>query len=83
VAGNRFGIKPGANVLGPSIGVGHFFRMMPFEGKRTGVELDSISARIAQKLYPDSIIFNKGFEQARYRYLEVGLTKESESHVAN
>jgi hypothetical protein len=44
-------------------GEGHFFGMMPFDGKRTGVELDSITARIAQKLYPDSTIFNKGFEQ--------------------
>jgi hypothetical protein len=30
---------------------------------RTGVELDSITARIAEKLYPDSSIFAKGFEE--------------------
>jgi hypothetical protein len=40
------------------MGVGHFFGLMP-EGlhpgtRRTGVELDSVTARIAAKLYPDS-----------------------------
>ena len=33
------------------------------EVRRTGVELDSITARIAQRLYPDSTIFAKGFEE--------------------
>jgi len=41
-----------------AMGVGHFFGLMPesmYGGtKRTGVELDSVSARIAAKLYPDS-----------------------------
>jgi tRNA G10 N-methylase Trm11 len=32
-------------------------------GHRTGVELDSITARIAKKLYPDATIFAKGFEE--------------------
>ena len=48
------------------MGVGHFFGLMPESmqgGHRTGVELDSITARIAQKLYPDSTIFAKGFEE--------------------
>jgi N12 class adenine-specific DNA methylase len=47
------------------MGVGHFFGLMPESmqgGRRTGVELDSITARIARKLYPDSTIFAKGFE---------------------
>ena len=48
------------------MGVGHFFGLMPESmqgGHRTGVELDSITARIAKKLYPDSTIFAKGFEE--------------------
>jgi len=62
----RFGLQPGARILEPSMGVGHFFGMMP-EGlypgtRRTGVELDSISARIAAELYPDSNVHAKGFE---------------------
>ena len=62
----RFGLQPGARILEPSMGVGHFFGLMP-EGlypgtRRTGVELDCISARIAAKLYPDSNVHGKGFE---------------------
>src|SRR2546427_8643136 len=58
----RFGFR-GGTVLEPSMGVGHFFGLMPeMEAKRTGVELDSITARIAQKLYPEATIFAKGFE---------------------
>ncbi len=62
----QFGLKPGAQILEPSMGVGHFFGMMPetlYPGtRRTGVELDSITARIATKLYPDSSVHAKGFE---------------------
>jgi N12 class adenine-specific DNA methylase len=62
----HFGLKPGAQILEPSMGVGHFFGMMPenlYPGtKRTGVELDSITARIAATLYPDSSVHVKGFE---------------------
>jgi N12 class adenine-specific DNA methylase len=62
----RFGLQPGAQILEPSIGVGHFFGLMP-EGlhsgaSRTGVELDSVTARIAAKLYPDSTVHAKAFE---------------------
>jgi hypothetical protein len=62
----RFGLQAGAQILEPSMGVGHFFGMMP-EGlypgtRRTGVELDSVSARIAAKLYPDSSVHAKAFE---------------------
>jgi hypothetical protein len=62
----RFGLQPGAKILEPSIGVGHFFGLMP-EGlhagaRRTGVELDSVTARIAAKLYPNSTIHPKAFE---------------------
>jgi hypothetical protein len=62
----RFGLQPGAQILEPSVGVGHFFGLMP-EGlhagtRRAGVELDSVTARIASKLYPDSTVHAKAFE---------------------
>jgi N12 class adenine-specific DNA methylase len=64
----RMGLPQESQVLEPSMGVGHFLGMMPQElaqdSHRTGVELDSISARIARKLYPDSTVFAKGFEEA-------------------
>jgi len=63
---HRLGVAKGAQVLEPAMGVGHFFGLMPESmqgGHRTGVELDSVTARIAQKLYPDSTIFAKGFEE--------------------
>ncbi len=65
----RFGLQAGAHILEPSMGVGHFFGMMP-EGlypdtKRTGVELDSVTARIASKLYPDSNIHAKALEETQ------------------
>jgi N12 class adenine-specific DNA methylase len=62
----RFGLQSGATILEPSAGVGHFFGFMPehlYLGcKRTGVELDSITGRIAASLYPDSMIHQKAFE---------------------
>ena len=55
-----------AHILEPSMGVGHFFGLMPeslYPGtRRTGVELDSITARIAAKLYPDSNVHGKALE---------------------
>jgi len=64
----RLGVTHGAEVLEPAMGIGHFFGLMPESmqgGHRTGVELDSITARIARKLYPDSAIFAKGFEETQ------------------
>ena len=62
----RLGLGSGAQILEPSMGVGHFLGLMPDEllpgSRRTGVELDGITARIAQRLYPDSTVFAKGFE---------------------
>ena len=62
----QFGLPAGANILEPSLGVGHFFGFMPeylLEGsRRTGIELDSLTGRIAAKLYPDSTVYQKGFE---------------------
>ncbi|QBD75179.1 N-domain protein, SNF2 family [Ktedonosporobacter rubrisoli] len=62
----KLGVKRDACVLEPSMGIGHFFGLMPesLQGcQRTGVELDSLTARIAKQLYPDSRIFHKGFEE--------------------
>jgi hypothetical protein len=63
----RLGLEAGAQILEPSMGVGHFFGLMPpamFPGtKKTGIELDSVTARIARKLYPDSTIFAKSYEE--------------------
>ena len=53
------------NILEPSMGVGNFFGMLPDSmlGSRLyGVELDSITGRIAQKLYPQAEIKVAGFE---------------------
>ena len=53
------------NILEPSMGVGNFFGLLPDEmsGSRLyGVELDSISGRIAHKLYPNAEITVAGFE---------------------
>ena len=53
------------NILEPSMGVGNFFGMLPDSmlGSRLyGVELDSITGRIAQKLYPQADITVAGFE---------------------
>ncbi len=61
----RMGFEHG-NVLEPSMGVGNFFGMMPEEMQENsrlyGVELDSITGRIAQKLYPTADITVAGFE---------------------
>jgi hypothetical protein len=51
------------------MGIGHFFGIMPHEllagSRRTGVELDGLTARIAKVLYPDATIFAKGFEETK------------------
>ena len=60
----RMGFQSG-NILEPSMGVGNFFGMLPdtMQGSRLyGVELDSITGRIAQKLYPQADITVAGFE---------------------
>ncbi len=53
------------NVLEPSMGVGNFFGLLPLEmsaSKLYGVELDSITGRIAKQLYPNANITVAGFE---------------------
>ena len=65
----QMGFRTG-NILEPSCGVGNFFGMLPesMAGSRLyGVELDSISGRIAQKLYPDANITVAGFETTNQR----------------
>lgn len=65
----QFGFE-GGNVLEPSMGVGNFFSKMPDNirdnSRLYGVELDSISGRIAQQLYPNERIQVKGFEQTNF-----------------
>ena len=61
---DRMGFETG-NILEPSCGVGNFFGMLPEEMRNSrlyGVELDSISGRIAQQLYPKADITVAGFE---------------------
>ena len=60
----RMGFHSG-NILEPSMGVGNFFGMLPesmADSRLYGVELDSITGRIAQKLYPEANIKVAGFE---------------------
>ena len=60
----RMGFQSG-NILEPSMGVGNFFGMLPesmADSRLYGVELDSITGRIAQKLYPEASIKVAGFE---------------------
>ena len=57
------------NILEPSCGVGNFFGMLPEsmgESKLYGVELDSITGRIARQLYPNARIEVNGFEKTQY-----------------
>ena len=60
----RMGFQSG-NILEPSMGVGNFFGMLPTsmaDSRLYGVELDSITGRIAKKLYPQADITVAGFE---------------------
>ena len=60
----RMGFRSG-NILEPSMGAGNFFGMLPTsmaDSRLYGVELDSITGRIAKKLYPQADITVAGFE---------------------
>ena len=60
----QMGFRQG-NILEPSMGVGNFFGLLPESMQQSrlyGVELDSISGRIAKKLYPNAEITVAGFE---------------------
>jgi len=61
----------GGSVLEPAMGIGNFFGRMPEEmqehSQLYGVEIDSLSGRIAQALYPDADIAIQGFEKNRFQ----------------
>jgi hypothetical protein len=64
----RLGFRSG-NILEPSCGVGNFFGLLPDSMRRSklyGVELDSVTARIAQQLYPNADIQQTGFENTDF-----------------
>lgn len=65
----RLGFR-GGKVLEPAMGIGHFVGLTPenLRGKVkwSGVELDSVSARIAARLYPQARVQGVGFEEARF-----------------
>ena len=63
----KFGFEKG-NILEPSCGIGNFFGRIPEEFEKSklyGIELDSISGRIAKKLYPNAKIEIIGFENSK------------------
>ena len=65
----QIGFK-GGNILEPSMGIGNFFGMLPDSMQNSrlyGVELDSVSGRIAKKLYPKAQITVAGFETTDQR----------------
>lgn len=60
----NMGFRAG-NILEPSMGIGNFFGLLPEEMQKSrlyGVELDSITGRIAKQLYPNANITVAGFE---------------------
>ncbi len=64
----NMGFKDGY-ILEPSLGIGNFFGMLPKEmngSKLYGVEIDSITGRIAKQLYPNAHIQIKGFEKTSF-----------------
>ena len=66
----RFGVKGNNRILEPAMGTGNFFGFMPKEiqenARLYGVELDNITGKLAQKLYPKANIQIKGFEQTTF-----------------
>lgn len=60
----------GGEILDPSMGTGNFFGNLPAEmaenSRLYGVELDSLTARIAKELYPEAKIQNRGFKRTKF-----------------
>ena len=60
----------GGEILDPAMGTGNFFGNLPAEMAKNsrlyGVELDSLTARIAKELYPEAKIQNRGFERTKF-----------------
>lgn len=63
------GFSKGGKLLEPSCGVGNFIGMIPedMQAKVTGIELDSLTGRIAKKLYPEAQIQICGFENSNLK----------------
>ena len=64
----KIGFENG-RILEPAVGIGNFFGVMPEamrNSKLSGVELDSLTGRIAQQLYPNADIQIKGFEETTF-----------------
>jgi N12 class adenine-specific DNA methylase len=63
----RLGFSQG-RVLEPALGLGHFIGLMPDDmhtrSRITGIEIDSVTARLAKQLYPDADIRHKPFEES-------------------
>ena len=61
----------GGNILEPAMGIGNFFGRMPevmqANSQLYGVEIDSLSGRIAHALYPDADISIQGFEKNHFQ----------------
>lgn len=65
---DKFGFTTG-NILEPAMGIGNFFSMLPEKMQKSklyGVELDSITGRIAKKLYPLADVKICGFEETNF-----------------
>ena len=65
---DKLGFEKG-NILEPAVGIGKFFSLLPDkmqDSKLYGVELDSLSGRIAKQLYPNADIQICGFEKANF-----------------
>lgn len=67
----RFGFEGGSDrkILDPGMGTGNFYSVLPeqFQGSKLfGVELDSITGRIAKQLYPDADISIMGYEATKF-----------------
>ena len=68
---DKFGFEGGKNrrLLDPAMGTGNFFSVMPEHLSSTklyGVEIDSITGRIAKLLYPNAEIHNVGYEETQF-----------------
>ena len=67
-AAQGFGFS-GGNILEPACGIGHFIGLMPDEmlqqSSITGIEIDTVTARIASALYPDADIREQPFEKSK------------------
>lgn len=59
----------GGRVLEPSMGIGNFFGLMPRDimgaSQLTGIELDEMTAGMAQRLYPDAIVRQMGYQDSK------------------